>query len=91
MAGRGAGGAGSPGGDRARSRCGTGGSRGGARARFTSGQRSAGADVEHAGGAVARGGGGAANQRRAFIGANRSTMERAAGALQPSLARAPRG
>lgn len=74
-----------------RSRCGTGGSRGGARVRFTSGQRSAGADVEHAGGSAACGGGGAANQRRALIGANRSTMERAAGALQPSLARAPRG
>lgn len=40
---------------------------------------------------AARGGGGAANRRRALIGANRSTMERAAGALQPSLARAARG
>lgn len=36
------------------SRCGAGGSRGGARLPFTSGQRSAGADVERAGGAAVR-------------------------------------
>lgn len=60
--------------------------------RGTSGGRGRGGRGRGGGGRGAvRGGGGAANRRRALISANRSTMERAAGALQPSLVRAPRG